>query len=123
MIAVFKKLIKGDKSLSDSQATAIFKNRHAKGWYLAIIPFFGFFLSIYLVAYFKNNPVLSSIGFGLGWIQGLAVYFYVAILYRCPRCGTVPTSSAKGTTGVLLFPKKCSKCHAPLLPEHKWRQD
>ena len=120
MIAVFKKIIKGDKLLSDSQASAIFKSRHAKGLYLAIIPFFGCFLSAYLAAYLKNNHSLSSVAFTFGAIQGLTIVFYVFILYRCPRCGTVPTSSAKGTTGVLLFPKKCSKCHAPLLPDHKW---
>jgi hypothetical protein len=48
---------------------------------------------------------------------------YVRFVYRCPRCGTVPSSGVAGTTGILLFPRKCQKCDAPLLPRHRWAQD
>ena len=124
MIAVIKKIIKGDKSLRDFQTAAIFKIRHAKGLYLAVIPFLGLFLGgyIYSTLSTKTSFAISVVEL-TGFLLTLPIVFYVFILYRCPRCGTVPTSTAKGTTGVLLFPKKCSKCHAPLLPEHKWSQD
>lgn len=123
MIAALMQYIKGNSSLSDSEVADTFKKRHAKGLYLAVIPFGGFFAMAYVGVLVQNHSVLSIITFAFGWVLGLTIFFYIAILYRCPRCGTVPTSSAKGTTGVLLFPKKCSKCHAPLLPDHKWGQN
>ena len=57
--------------------------------------------------------------FALMFITGLLVVY----VYRCPRCGDPPKSSQAGTSGVLLFPRKCSKCGAPLMPDHKWAQD
>jgi hypothetical protein len=57
--------------------------------------------------------IIVAFAFGL-----LAIY-----TYRCPRCGDPPKSSQVGTSGVLLFPKKCSKCGALLMPDHKWAQD
>lgn len=57
----------------------------------------------------------------------IVVMFVLGLLiiytYRCPRCGDPPKSSQTGTSGVLLFPRKCSKCGAPLMPDHKWAQD
>jgi ribosomal protein S27AE len=56
-----------------------------------------------------------------------AIFFATALLviytYRCPRCGDPPKSHQGGTSGILIFPRKCSKCGAPLMPNHKWAQD
>lgn len=57
--------------------------------------------------------------FVVAYVLGLLVIY----TYRCPRCGDPPKSSQAGTSGVLLFPRKCSKCGAPLMPDHKWAQD
>jgi len=49
--------------------------------------------------------------------------FYVLFRYRCPRCNAVPKSNQIGASGVLLFPKKCANCEAPLMPDHPWAQE
>lgn len=43
--------------------------------------------------------------------------------YRCPRCNRVPRSAATATRGVLLFPRRCANCGAPLMPTHPWATD
>jgi hypothetical protein len=50
-------------------------------------------------------------------------FFYTCLRYRCPRCNAVPKSDQVGTSGVLLFPKKCANCDAPLMPHHRWAQE
>lgn len=121
MIAKLQRYIKGDPSLQDSEVASEFGKRHARGLYLAVIPFVGFFGIIVISSsvFHRVEPVT----FFLAWFCMLAAFFYIVFVYRCPRCGTIPTSSKPMTTGVLLFPKKCSKCNAPLLPNHRWGQD
>jgi hypothetical protein len=48
---------------------------------------------------------------------------YILFRYRCPRCNAVPGFSQAGTSGVPLFPERCSNCGAPLLPNHRLAQD
>ena len=105
-----------DESLSDEETSQLFAKRYALRFWCGVLPFVTFFSSILLAAHFKSAGIFFFI---LGWLCGLTMLAYVHFIYRCPRCGEVPT----GTTGVLLFPKMCCKCDAPLLPHHKWGQD
>jgi hypothetical protein len=111
--------LRRDSSLGDAEASRRFALRHRLGLWFGVLPFLGFFLAGFVFA--KFNGHLGA--FAAGWICGLLLLAYVGLMYRCPRCGTVPSSSKPGTTGVLLFPKKCPKCKAPLLPNHRWGQD
>jgi ribosomal protein S27AE len=56
-------------------------------------------------------------------IIGFVFSLLTIYTYRCPRCGDPPKSRQAFTSGVLIFPRKCSKCGAPLMPDHKWAQD
>ncbi len=56
-------------------------------------------------------------------IIGFVFCLLTIYTYRCPRCGDPPKSKQAFTSGVLIFPRKCSKCGAPLMPDHKWAQD
>lgn len=108
-----------DSGLDDAETSRRFMRRHSLGSWCGVLPFIGFFVAGFLFSKFNGH-----IGaFAAGWICGLLLLAYVGLVYRCPRCGTVPSSSKPGTTGVLLFPKKCPKCKAPLLPHHRWGQD
>jgi hypothetical protein len=106
-----------DCTLSDEETSRLFARRHGLGLWCGALPFLGFFGAIWLSM--DGNPW----AFACAWLFGLTAFVYVGLIYRCPRCGTVPSSSTRGTTGVLLFPKKCPKCKAPLLPKHRWAQD
>ena len=108
-----------DATLRPEQVTATFAKRHRFGFWAAGIPFAVLFvIGVLLVKKMIEGGAVPFI-----WLSGLTILTYVHFVYRCPRCGEVPKSSTPGTTGVLLFPKKCSKCNAPLLPNHKWGQD
>jgi ribosomal protein S27AE len=120
MIATILRWIKGDASLDDAKVVAEFRKRHRAGIYFVMIPMVFIVAIAFLVA--TKKPGTEVLGDVVG-ILILTVFFYSLLYYRCPRCGTTPTSSKVGTTGVLLFPKKCSKCGAPLLPNHRWGQD
>jgi hypothetical protein len=112
--------ITGDAKLSDDEATLKFQQRYASALWFAIVPFLVFFGSIFIAAEgLFGEWMLATIGFFFFLIG----FSYIIFYYRCPRCGTIPTSSKAGTSGILLFPKKCSKCGAPLLPNHRWGQD
>ena len=119
MISKIMQLIMGDSELSDDAAKTQFALRYKLGFWFAVLPAFGFFGSSFLASKFPWGVYILLFGF----LCFLTVFAYVVLLYRCPRCGTVPTSTKSGTTGILLFPKKCSKCKAPLLPDHRWGQD
>jgi hypothetical protein len=108
-----------DGSLSDEEASRRFKRRHGLGLWCGVLPLFGFFAAGLLFIKLDGN----LLAFACGWFLGLTLLVYIGAVYRCPRCGTVPSSSVPGTSGVLLFPKKCPKCKAPLLPNHRWAQD
>lgn len=108
-----------DGRLGDAETSRRFALRHKLGLWFGLMPFVGFFASGWIFMKFDGN----SVAFGTAWFCGLLLIAYVALIYRCPRCGTVPSSSKRGTTGVLLFPKKCPRCKAPLLPNHRWGQD
>lgn len=105
--------------LSDRQTSYAFKARRR----LIRLPLMLFLVCLFLdfsVDALNTFPesyeiihIIIAFAFGL-----LAIY-----TYRCPRCGDPPKSSQAGTSGVLLFPRKCSKCGAPLMPDHKWAQD
>lgn len=44
--------------------------------------------------------------------------------HRCPRCRAIPSTNREGyTQSVLLFPRRCGKCGAPLLPHHPYGQE
>ena len=114
-----KNYIGKDAGLSNEEASRRFKKRHALLLWCVALPFFGCFAAIYAVVR-TNGHIAPQLGF---WACGLTAFFYIALVYRCPRCGEVPSSSKRGTSGVLLFPKRCSRCKAPLLPNHRWGQD
>lgn len=109
-----------DESLNDEKTAQLFAKRYALRFWCGVLPFVTFFSTILWASRFKADEIYA---FNLGWLCGLTILAYIHFIYRCPRCGEVPYSSTPGTTGVLLFPKKCCKCHAPLLPDHKWGQD
>jgi len=108
-----------DLTISDEEASGRFAKRHALGLWCAVLPFFGFF-GAGIAAEALNEHVAVHVA---GWLLGLLMLAYVFLVYRCPRCGMVPRSSQAGATGVLVFPKRCSNCRAPLLPKHRWAQD
>lgn len=109
-----------DESLNDEETAQLFAKRYALRFWCGVLPFVTFFSIPLLVKYFAADEAYA---FDLGLLCGLTMLAYVHFIYRCPRCGQVPYSSTPGTMGVLLVPKKCCKCHAPLLPHHKWGQD
>lgn len=109
-----------DLSLSSDKAAQLFAKRYALRFWCAGLPFGTFFSTILWSYYCETAEIFTFI---LGWLCGLTILAYIHFVYRCPRCGEVPKSSTPGTTGVLLFPKKCSRCHAPLLPNHRWGQN
>jgi hypothetical protein len=108
-----------ESTLSDEETSRRFTRRHGLGLWCAVLPFFGSFAAGWLFIKLDGNLW----AFACGWFFIVSALVYVGLIYRCPRCGTVPSSSTPGTTGVLLFPKKCPKCKAPLLPKHRWAQD
>lgn len=112
--------IKGNSGLAPEETQWIFRKRHKKGWLLFLTPFATFAIFVLLQA---SRLIESNFAFVITILVFSVMFFYALVYYRCPRCGTTPTSSRPGTTGVLLFPKKCSKCKAPLLPDHRWAQD
>jgi len=120
MIRFVKSWIYGDSALTNEQLSNEFRKRHSRGKYLFLIPIAVF---VALVARPKNILFSEDLSIFLAFGVFLIAFFYALFYYRCPRCGTTPTSSKPGTTGVLLFPKKCSRCGAPLLPDHRWGQD
>lgn len=108
-----------DSALSEEETSCRFIRRHKLGLWCGVLPLFGFFGAVWLSIKLDGNPW----AFACAWFFFFLAFVYLGLVYRCPRCGTVPSSSAPGTTGVLLFPKKCPKCKAPLLPKHRWAQD
>jgi hypothetical protein len=112
--------IKGNSRLTPEETQWAFKNRRKKGWLLFLAPFVTFSILVLLQA---SRFIESNFAFVITIFVFFVMFFYALVYYRCPRCGTTPTSSRPGTTGVLLFPKRCSKCKAPLLPDHRWAQD
>jgi hypothetical protein len=120
MLSKLFKCLNGNSELNDTEVSDEFCKRHRAGVYFGFLPLLLFFLFIWLA----TQEILPQwVCFGLGLMSHVVVFFYVMIYYRCPRCGSTPVSSQFGTTGVLLFPKKCSKCKAPLLPDHKLGQE
>jgi hypothetical protein len=114
-----KNYIGKDTDLSNEETSRRFTKRHALGLWCAVLPFFGFFAAGYGLKQ-SNGHIAAELAL---WACGLTAFFYIALMYRCPRCGEVPSSAKRGTSGVLLFPKRCSQCKAPLLPNHRWGQD
>jgi amino acid permease len=112
--------VKGDSLMSAENAGKEFKNRYRRGLFLFLIPMAMFFLVNWLIASQRVDSLIFSL---MSVVSFFVLFFYALVYYRCPRCGTTPTSSRPGTTGVLLFPKICSKCKAPLLPDHRWAQE
>jgi hypothetical protein len=112
--------IKGDSTLNATETAYIFGHRHKRGLICGAVPFGLFFLFIWAAA---KELIPQWLAIVLGLLFFFIAFIYVMIYYRCPRCGATPISSKFGTTGILLFPKKCAKCKAPLLPDHKWAQD
>jgi hypothetical protein len=112
--------VKGDSLMSAGNAGKEFKNRYRRGLFLFLIPMAMFFLVNWLIASQRVDSLIFSL---MSVVSFFVLFFYALVYYRCPRCGTTPTSSRPGTAGVLLFPKKCSKCKAPLLPDHRWAQE
>ncbi len=113
-------LIKGNSRMSSSEAQVEFGKRYKSGLFFFLIPFaiFAALITLPQVSGLSEETVVL-----LAFCAFFVLFFYALVYYRCPRCGSTPTSSRPGTTGVLLFPKKCSKCKAPLLPDHRWAQD
>ena len=114
-----KNYIGKDADLSNEETSRRFTKRHALGLWCVVLPFFGFFAAGYGLK--QSNGHLGVV-FAC-WACFFTMFIYVALVYRCPRCGEVPSSAKRGTSGVLLFPKRCSQCKAPLLPNHRWGQD
>jgi hypothetical protein len=112
--------IKGNSRLTTEDTQREFKKRHKKGLLFFLIPFAAFSALVFFQA---SRLIESNSAFVFTILVFSVMFFYALVFYRCPRCGTTPTSSQPGTSGVLLFPKKCSKCKAPLLPDHRWAQD
>ncbi|QDL55361.1 hypothetical protein [Rhodoferax aquaticus] len=112
--------IKGNPSLNADEAREEFRKRHKHGVFFFLIPMILF--SVFVI-FPKGNLLSEETLVSLAFTAFFVLFFYTMLYYRCPRCGTTPTSSKPGTTGVLLFPKKCSRCGAPLLPNHRWGQD
>lgn len=106
----------GNPNLKRDEVAVEFRKRHSLLMYVVVLPW----LLGMLLAYFREYISYLEI-----WILVLLLInaFYLLIYYRCPRCGSTPISSQFGTIGILLFPKKCAKCKAPLLPDHRWGQD
>lgn len=116
----FRGYIGKDQDLDDAEVQQIFRKRHAAGFWLGIVPIITFFLMALWPVLFGNDDIIS---FVLGGVVFLIAFFYIHLVYRCPRCDSVPRSSKFGVGGVIPFPKRCWKCHAPLLPGHRWGQD
>lgn len=109
-----------DETLTAEKTAAIFKKRYRLGFWCALVPFCGVWPIPFLVIKHKSFELILAMVF---LIFVLTIFAYVHFIYRCPRCGTVPKSSEIGTTGILFVPKKCNRCQAPLLPNHRWGQD
>jgi lipopolysaccharide export LptBFGC system permease protein LptF len=117
---IFRKLFISDLFLTDNEVSEEFRRRHRKAFFYVLLPVCAVLAIAYLIYEDKKHYEW------LAPIAGLALlilFFYVMIYYRCPRCASTPISTQFGTTGVLLFPKKCAKCKAPLLPDHKFGQE
>lgn len=110
-----------DPALSNDETSRRFAKRHALGIWLGVLPGIGFFASIWLGVKLKQGA--GHLSFVVGVLCFFCLFLYVLVLYRCPRCGTHPSSSIPGTSGLLFFPKKCPRCKAPLVPNHRWAQD
>lgn len=110
-----------DPALSNDETSRRFAKRHALGLWLGVLPGIGFFVSIWLGVRLEQGA--GHLSFVLGVLCFFCLFLYVLVLYRCPRCGQHPSSSIPGTSGLLFFPKKCSRCKAPLVPNHRWGQD
>lgn len=115
----FNEYVGKDANLRSEQVAAIFAKRYRLGLWFAGIPF----ATVVVIGVLLVKKIIGNEAGLLFICCVLTILAYIHFIYRCPRCGEVPKSSTPGTTGVLLFPKKCSKCHAPLLPHHKWGQD
>ncbi|MFC5606214.1 hypothetical protein [Variovorax soli] len=110
-----------EPTLSDKEAARRFAKRHSLGLWLAVVPGIGFFIAGFLPTKLTASGVPAWIVVGV--LCFVPLFFYVTVIFRCPKCGAHPTSSTPGTTGLLILPKRCAKCKAPLLPEHRWGQD
>jgi hypothetical protein len=105
--------------------TSIFRKRHKTAGILFLGAFAG---NPLLMAFCKLVLGLSNeeyMAYGMHYLNlALPVAaFYILFRYRCPRCNAIPKSNQLGTGGVLLFPKRCGNCGAPLLPHHRWAQN
>ncbi|WP_143694868.1 hypothetical protein [Variovorax sp. JS1663] len=107
-----------DETIADNLLSKRFRKRHRLG--IACIAFplgYCFFLVPIMV-----KMIDPRIAIALACIFISLALSYIHSIYRCPRCGTRPIGGVPGTTGILLFPKKCSKCKGPLLSDDKWSQ-
>ena len=103
--------------LSDAAVPQEFSKRYALGLWLGLLPAIGFFAGIYLgINVSEGAPYF----FALAVVCFHCLFFYVAVLYRCPRCGTIPTSTIPGTTGIPFRPQRCNKCRGELLSVDRW---
>jgi hypothetical protein len=114
--------IKSSTFVDDQAVMAEFSRRHK----------ISSFLFLFCFAVFFFLPVVERhlhLAEGDGRVTDLWFFLvvvtagYILLRYRCPRCNAIPNSSQTGTSGILLFPRKCSKCGAPLMPNHRWAQD
>lgn len=105
--------------LTDSETSLAFKARRRLIRLALVMLFVCFVLEIRDDATRIFPKGYEFFNFAVAYVSALLVIY----TYRCPRCGDPPKSSQAGTSGVLLFPRKCSKCGAPLMSDHKWAQD
>ncbi len=123
-------LNKWEKNYCNSDDAGLIKSSFKKRHKFCVSFFVGSFvlnfaipvLAIYVFGYPKQ-AYENSVVFVCLTLSFVLSIFYFLFRFRCPRCNAVPASCEPGTSGILLFPKKCGKCGAPLLPDHPWAQD
>lgn len=101
-----------------------FAKRHAIALFLIFMGAIGNFVLTYLCLRIFNISKADYEGNGFALFNALAIasgVFYCLFQYRCPRCNKIPQSIEAG--GILLFPRKCHYCEAPLMPDSRWAQD
>jgi hypothetical protein len=108
-----------NSELTDAETSLAFKARRR----LIRLP-----LVLFSICMILNLSVDALRTFPEGYevFQGIVMFAFGLLTiytYRCPRCGDPPKSRQAFTSGVLIFPRKCSKCAAPLMPDHRWAQD
>jgi hypothetical protein len=107
------------------QIKAIFAKRHKISVILLLVGLAPFFLLpvVFDQLGIPRNGAIVEFVIICQAFQMIGTISYIMLRYRCPRCNAVPNSCQPGTSGILLFPRGCAKCGAPLLPDHRWAQE